>query len=158
YVRATAPELAGKYLEQARRTLRHAYDHDVRDPGLLAAMGLCEVDAGDDRAARDFLESAARLGPVRPRADYELARLRLVEAEADPGGRNARLGVEQVARIFTPLFAARAQEPQQPEVYELIAQVWSRAAFTPTRGHLDVLEDGVRLFPRRVSLVYRAAA
>jgi hypothetical protein len=52
----------------------------------------------------------------------------------------------------------REQPPPLPEVYDLIAQVWERAAFQPTRGHLDVLEDGVRLFPRRSGLIYRAAA
>lgn len=158
FVRRQFPELAGKYLEQARRTLRHAYDRDVRDPRLLAVLGLCECDAGDDQAAREFLEAAARLGPLRPRAGYELARLRLAEASAHPAREDGRLSATQVAEIFTPLFAARDQAPPIPEIYDLIAQVWSRAAFRPTRGHLDVLEDGVRLFPRRSALVYQAAA
>ncbi len=157
FVRKRTPELAGKYLEQARRTLRHAYDRDVRDPRLLATMGLCECDAGDDAAARGFLESAARLGPLRPRAGYELARLRFAEADVHPEGAAGRLSAGQVANIFTPLFAAREQAPPIPEIYELIAQVWSRSAFQPTRAHLAVLEDGVWLFPRRGSLIYRTA-
>ena len=157
FVRQQTPELAGKYLEQARRTLRHAYDREVRDPRLLATMGLCECDAGDDAAAREFLESAARLGPLRPRAGYELARLRFAEADAHPEGAAGRISATQVAQVFTPLFAVREQAPAIPEIYELIAQVWSRSAFQPTRAHLDVLEDGVRLFPRRGSLIYRTA-
>src|ERR1019366_9231312 len=32
YVKAHFPSLAPKYLEQARRTLRRAYDHGSRDP------------------------------------------------------------------------------------------------------------------------------
>ena len=36
--------------------------------------------------------------------------------------------------------------------------MWSRSAFAPTRGHLAVLEEGVRLFPRRIELVYQLAA
>jgi hypothetical protein len=157
FVRKGTPDLVEKYLEQARRTLRHAYDRDVRDPRLLAAMGLCECDAGDDTAARGFLESAARLGPLRPRAGYELARLRFAAADASPEGKDGGLSVDQVSKIFTPLFAVREQAPPMPEVYELIAQVWGRSAFRPTRGHLDVLEDGVRLFPRRTVLIYRTA-
>lgn len=156
-VRKQMPELADKYLEQARRTLRHAYDRDVRDPQLLAVLGLCECDAGDDQAARDFLEAAARLGPLRPRAGYELARLRFAEAGLHPEREGGRLSVTQMAAIFTPLFAARDQVPAIPEIYDLIAQVWARASVRPTRGHLDVLEDGVRLFPRRSALVYQAA-
>lgn len=36
--------------------------------------------------------------------------------------------------------------------------MWGRAAYQPTRRHLAVLDDGVRLFPRRSQLVYRTAA
>ena len=158
FVRARTPELTDKYLEQARRTLRHAYDNGVRDPRLLAVLGLCACDAGDTAAAREYLEAAAQLGPMRTRAGYELARLRFIAADAHPEGRAGGLSVDQVAKIFTPLFAARDQAPPLPEIYDLIAQVWSRAGCPPTRGHLDVLEDGVRLFPRRGPLVYQAAA
>ncbi len=77
YVRSKYPALTSKYLDQARRTLRRAYDRGARDPGLLEVMGLCECDAGDDASARPFLEAAARSGAVRPRAYYELARIRL---------------------------------------------------------------------------------
>jgi len=43
-------------------------------------------------------------------------------------------------------------------VYEMIGDVWSQSAVDPSRGHLAVLSEGVALFPRRASLVYRAAA
>ena len=158
FVRAHTPELTDKYLEQARRTLHRAYDRDGRDPRLLAALGLCECDAGDDAAAREFLEAAARLGPLRPRAGYELARLRLAAAAAKPEGAGDRLSVDQVKSVFTPLFAVREAAPPLPEVYELIAKVWACSAVPPTRGHLAVLDEGVRLFPRHSSLVYQTAA
>ncbi len=54
-------------------------------------------------------------------------------------------------------FAARAEEPPLPQVYEAIAEVWERAGPAPTRGHLAVIDEGVRLFPRRTELVVRAA-
>ena len=158
FVRVQAPDLAGKYLEQARRTLRHAYDLGSRDPRLLANLGLCECDAGDDGAARGYLEAAAQRGPMRARAAYELARLRFTAADAAAQGNGNRLSVEQVAEIFTPLFAVRLQPPPIPEVYELIARTWTRSAYAPTRGHLAILDEGVRLFPRRSLLVYQTAA
>jgi hypothetical protein len=158
FVKKSTPELADKYLEQARRTLRRPYDRDAREPRLLAALGLCECDAGDDFAAREFLESAARLGPLRPRAAYELARLRFAQASVNPEGEGGRLSIDQTARIFTPLFAVREQAPPLPEIYELIAQVWTHSAYRPTRNHLAVLDEGVRLFPRRSELVYQTAA
>ena len=67
------------------------------------------------------------------------------------------LSTTQIADVFTPLFAARAQSPAMPEVYDLIARVWVRSAFKPTHGHLAVLDEGVLLFPRRSTLVYATA-
>ncbi len=157
FVKNISPDLAPKYLEQARRTLRRAYDRDERDPRLLAVMGLCEVDAGNATGARDLLEAAARLGPIRPRANYELARLRFTEFRAQPAGGNGRLSVGQAADVLTLLFAARAQQPSLPEVYSLIADVWTEVASKPSRGHLAVLDEGVRLFPRRADLTLRTA-
>lgn len=157
YVKTISPELAPKYLEQARRTLKRGYDRDERDPRLLAVLGLCESDAGNDAAAREYLEAAVRIGPVRPRAQYELARLRLAEFRASPAGANGGLSVAQTADVLQPLFAARAELPPLPEVYELMAEVWGNSEAKPTRGHLAVFVEGVRFFPRRTELVFRAA-
>ncbi len=156
YVRLRYPEVAEKYVEQARRTLRRAYDHDIRDPQLLAVLGLCECDAGNDAAARPYLEQAAALNVVRPRAWYELARLRLAERLAAPA-KDGRLDATQVADVLTPLFTARKQNPPLPEVYEMIADVWQHSAYAPTKAHLGVLLEGVTLFPRRIPLLRRVA-
>jgi hypothetical protein len=158
FVRNLAPGLAEKYLEQARRTLRRAYDRDARDPRLLAVMGLCEADAGNDAEARELLEAAAAgASPLRPRANYELARLRFAAARAQPEGPDGLLGVGQTADLLRPLFAARAVAPPLPEVYDLIGEVWALCSAPPTRGHLAVLDEGIRLFPRRTPLLLRAA-
>ncbi len=157
YVKLLYPALAPKYLEQARRTLRRAYDRDERDPRLLAVMGLCEVDAGNEATAREFLEAAAAIGPIRPRANYELARLRLARARTQPAGPQGSLSISQTADILKPLFAARADHPVLPEVYDLIGEAWAASAATPTRAHLAVLDEGVRIFPRRTALVLRTA-
>lgn len=157
YVKQHAPELADKYIEQARRTLQRAYERGVRDADLLAVLGLCEVDAGAEAAAREYLETAAVLGPIRPRAWYELARLRFAELRQDATQKDGRLTANQAVTVLRPLFSARESEPPLPEVYELIADVWAHCETPPTRGHLGVLDEGVRLFPRRSSLVHRAA-
>ncbi len=157
FVQKRSPELAPKYLEQARRTLLRAYDRGDRDPGLLANLGLCECDAGDDGRAREFLEAAARRGPMRPRANYELGRLRFADLARSPAGAGGTFSAAQMSEILTPLFAARALSPAIPEVYELIAKTWSRSSIVPSRGHLAVLDEGVRFFPRRVALVYQLA-
>ena len=156
YVRTRYPELAPKYVEQARRTLLRAYDRDARDPRLLAVLGLCEVDAGNPAAALEYLEAGTLLGTMRPRALFELARLRLA-ALRPAAGPAEKLALDQLVQVLTPLFAAREQAPPLPEVYELIAEAWLNSAVAPTRAHLAVLDEGVGLFPRRDVLVLRAA-
>lgn len=160
FVKAQFPALTQKYLEQARRTLMRAYDRGSRDPRLLAVIGLCEVDAGNDVAAREFLEAAAaRTKTLRPRAGFELARLRFaaLAAGAPRAGAELRLTADEASEVRAPLFAAREQEPPLPEVYTLIADVLAACAQAPTREQFAVLEEGVRLFPRDTEFVYRTA-
>ena len=157
YVRSISPDLAPKYLEQARRTLKRGYDQDERDPRLLAVLGLCETDAGNTAAAREYFEAGARVGAMRPRAQLELARLRLAEFRTQTETTEGRLTVRQTADVLRPLFEARAGLPPLPEVYETIAAAWAASGATPTRGHLAVLAEGVRLFPRRLELLLASA-
>ena len=146
--------LAGRE-EAAHLALIAPYIHGERDPQLLAALGLHERARGDDARARKFLEAAAQARAVRARAYLELARLRLTEARAAGGG---QLNPEQMTSVLRPLFTARAQPPPLPEVYEFIADAWSRSAIAPTAANLGVLDEGVRMFPRDATLAYRDAA
>lgn len=156
YVKAQFPVLVEKYTGQARRTLQRGYERGSRDARLLAVMGLCEVEAGNDATARTWLEEAAGGGKaLRPRAAFELARLRLAEGRASRGADALTAG--QVNAVLAPLLAAREQQPPLPEVYELFAEVWRASAEPPARAQLEVLAEGVRLFPRRSELVARAA-
>jgi hypothetical protein len=59
--------------------------------------------------------------------------------------------------VLQPLFEARELQPPLPEVYELIAEAWASSTAEPTRRHLAVLDEGIRLFPLRPELVLRAA-
>ena len=158
YVRTHFPTLTTKYVEQARRTLTRAYDNGSRDAQLLAVLGLCEVDAGNDAGARAYLEDAAARAPsLRPRARYELARLRFAAAHVPSAGPAPGLTAAQASDVLAPLLATREQDPPLVEVYTLIAEVWSAASQIPTREQLSVLADGVRLFPRHSELVHRTA-
>ncbi len=141
----------------ARTALLDAYRRGAREGNLLAAFGLNELAAGEPARARKLLEAAAAGNAVRPRAYVELARLRLAEGLALPAAGNGRLSMEQTANVLEPLFAARAQIPALPEVYELIAATWGACAVAPAAPHLEVIEEGVRKFPRTPALVYRAA-
>lgn len=161
YVQAISPELVPKYREQARRTLRRGQERASSDPGVLTSLGLLELEAGNDGEARRLLEAALQDAAVsaeppllRPRAGYELGRLRLAAARAAPEAEGA-LSAGQLAEVLRPLFQAREQAPPLPEVYEAIADAWAASAAVPTRRHLAVLDEGVRLFGRRASLAVR---
>ncbi|MDI1319750.1 MAG: hypothetical protein PSW75_06085 [bacterium] len=148
--------LAG-HPDDARTTMITAYRRGERDPALLAALGLAEANGGDSAKARKFLEAAAAVKVVRPRAYVELARLRLADVRAKPEGANGKLSSKQTASVLEPLFTARSQPPALPEVYELIAETWAASASSPGPAQLAVLDEGVRLYPRNAGLVYADA-
>ena len=146
----------GGYGDAARNTLIAPYVRGERDPRLLAAIGLDEREAGEDERALKFLEAAANAKVDRARAHLELARLRFNAAKSRPGAKEDRLSEPQVAGVLTPLFAARKLRPPMAEVYLLIAETWSLSVAPPLREHLEVILEGVRIFPRDTPLLMQA--
>jgi hypothetical protein len=156
HVERRLPEAVPAYLAQARRTMHRAYDAGDRDPRLIATMGLCEVDAGNDAGARPFLESAVAAGVVRPRAYYELARLRFAELRRDAPDDKSFSPVE-LAPVFVPLHRGLQQAPPLSEACALLGQAWSRCNRAPEPGEWVDLETAARLFPRDPSVVIPVA-
>lgn len=156
YVGARQPALLQKYADQARQTLRKAYDAGERDPQLLAIMGLTEMDADNPAAAHPLLEAAVNGGVVRPRAYIELARLRFdaLRREAGPEG---KLTAAQIDALFALLRQAHRQQPPLAETYAMLAIVLSQGE-SATGEQLEVLRDGARSFPRYSALVLRIIA
>lgn len=142
---------------KARTVLVDAYRRGERDPNLLAALGLAELAADETALARKFLEAAAAAKAIRPRAYVELARLRLIDAQARPEAAGGKLNAAQVIHALEPLRVARSQPPALPETYQLIGSIWQASATPPPAAQLLLLEEGVRLFPRDSALVYQAA-
>lgn len=156
YVQRRLPQAREPYIAQARRTLRRAYDAGDRDPRLLATLGLCEVEAGNDRAAREFLEAAIAGGVVRPRAHYELARLRF----ADLPGRGVpgkRYRFAKIAPVIEPLRQAAKQAPPLPEAFALLGEAWALSELPPNAADWEDLAQGARLFARRPFVAYPIA-
>ncbi len=143
--------------EAARAALIAPYARGERDPRLLAALGLYERAAGrDDRAAK-FLEAATTAKVVRPLAYVDLARLRFDAAKNQPGGAEGKFSPVQTQGIIAPLLAARTQPPTMNELYELMAETYVRSADPAKTENLDILVEGVQLYPRRLGLVYQTA-
>jgi hypothetical protein len=156
HVQRRFPQVREPYLAQARRTLRRGYDAGDRDPRLLATMGLCEIDADNERAAREFLEPAVVGGVVRPRAYYELARVRFAELRRD-APESKLFSYTEIAPIIQPLQRALSQSPPLAETFILLADAWTRCELSPNAAEFAELESGVRLFPQRPSVTYPIA-
>ncbi|MDB6127036.1 MAG: hypothetical protein JWM35_932 [Verrucomicrobia bacterium] len=155
YVEELYPSLTAEYVEQARRTLRRSYDAGDRDPRLLAEIGLCEVDAKNDAAARPFLEAAVDAKISGPRSYYELARIRYEALLAK--NRNAKLNAADLANVLAPLHSLESHVPPLAEAYELMASAWLRSDAVVTNKDFAAVSDAVRLFPRRGRLSLSAA-
>jgi len=156
HVHRRLPEAREPYLAQARRTLHRAYDAGDRDPRLLATMGLVEVDVANDAAARPFLEGAVAGRVVRPRAYYELARIRWAELQQGVP-ENKAFSFAEIAPVFVLLRRALAQTPPLPEVYSLIAEAWSRCDTAPEAADWPEMEQGVRYFARQAGVAMPTA-
>lgn len=151
-----ALRLAGRG-DEARNSLIAPYVRGERDPRLLAALGLDELQAGHEDRALKFLEAAANAKVERARAYLELARLRLKAAKTKPAAPDGRLDPNQVSSVLSPLFTARKQQPPMAAVYMLIAETWSLSAARPQSEHLGVLIEGIRVFPRDMALLLQTS-
>ncbi|MFZ9837971.1 MAG: hypothetical protein ACO3JJ_05550, partial [Opitutaceae bacterium] len=147
----------GGHGDSARNALIAPYVRGERDPRLLAALGLDELESGRRDRARRFLEAAAQAGAVRARAHVELARLRLEEARQRPGAPEGRLSEAQVTAVLTPLFTALKQPPPLAATYGLIAETWMQSVVAPQAEHLAVVIEGLNRFPRDLALLQQAA-
>jgi hypothetical protein len=156
YVQRRLPEVREPYIAQARRTLRRAYDAGDRDPRLLATLGLCEIDAGDEANARRYLEPAVAGGVRRPRAYVELARLRFTDLRRD-APETKPFSFTELAPVITPLRQSLQQSPPLAEAAQLLGEAWARCEFPPTAAELTELETTARLFTPQPAVTFAIA-
>ncbi|MEO7413220.1 MAG: hypothetical protein ABIZ81_07670 [Opitutaceae bacterium] len=156
YVQRTQPAFAPRYIEQARRTIANAYQEGGRDPRLLAAIGLCEVDAGHAADGQRSLEQAIAAGANTPRAYHEVARFRFGQLLRDQPS-NRLFTANEIAAIVEPLRKATAFTPELPEVFGLLADAWTRCRETPPAGDVEALVHGAKSFALNPTVSYRLA-
>ncbi len=151
FVREVHPQFLPRYIGQARQTIQAAYSRGERDPSLLAAFGLAELDSGDAAAARPLLEQAIAAHLVRPRIYFEVARLRWEDlTRGAPESR--RYTPDEVEPVLHPLRRALALSPPLPEVFLLSLDVWLRCTERVSPIEFDTLAEGARLF-RRIPVI-----
>jgi hypothetical protein len=155
-VRQRHPDHVVRYSEQARRTLRRAYDDGERDPRLVASLGLCELDTGAPAVARELLENAMAAGAVRPRAAYELARLRWADlVRGQPATR--QFAADAISPVLAPLRTGLDQAPPVAEMIELWADAWARTSARPPEADVQRLLRGAQHFIAIPSVCLRVA-
>lgn len=159
FVRRRHPDFTDRYAAQALGTLHSAYTNGDRDPQLFATLGLCEIDAGNETGARDFLERAAAGGVTRPRAYYELARLRFADVTQPQANESAnRLTAAEVNAVVEPVRRGLAQKPVTAGLYSLLAETWTLSASAPPQGDWALLTEGARHFVHEPWLIHRLAS
>ena len=94
---------------------------------------------------------------VRPRVYFELARIRFAATAAQLTNVKELLSPAQVNTIFEPLRIGITQLPPIEANYRLAAEVWNHSAITLTTDEVAWFEQGLRLFPRDVTLLYEGA-
>jgi len=153
YLRARYPE--AEPLDNRHRAALRACENGNLDPRLLAAVGLCESDTGHDISARAFLESATESKVVRPRAYYELARLRYAMVRRFDGSLISAVDADWAV---APLLVAFGQSPALKDSYSLAAKIWLNSEFILTPEKLRLLNRGLELFPEDMDLLYNVAS
>jgi hypothetical protein len=151
YVRTTQPDYETDYLVETRRTFHRAYDKGARDPELIAAMGLCEAEAGAADSARVYLTEAVRNHVARPRVFVELARLGL---DAPHGAPTAESKTETEPVVL--LRQATQLEPPLKDAFDLFADTLIEAG-AAERTDLDILARGIELFANNPAFVEKLA-
>jgi hypothetical protein len=151
-VRADFHDYTSNYIQKA---LVQAYNRGVRDPRLLAVMGLFDCDLGNDSDARGYLEAAAAANVMGPRVSYELARIRYAESRPND---DSHLSESEVNHIIEPLEAGRLQSPPLREYYELATKVLAISDGALSAGQLALMNAGLRYFPRDLDLLYKVAS
>ncbi len=156
YVQRSHPEFVGSYTVQARRTLRRPYERGEHDPRLLAELGLCEIDAGDPAAGLPLLETAITANVGRPRAYYEVARLRFTELmRGQVAGRI--FSAAELAPVVEPLRRAADAAPPLPEAFGLLADAWVRSRDAMPAEDIQTITSGAKYFAMNPAVSYRLA-
>jgi hypothetical protein len=158
FVKAQDPDLVYPYVAQADQTLKGGFRKGERDPGFLAVLGLYGSDMNDPEVARPALEAAVAARAPYPRIYVELARLCLKDALAAPVGPGKKLSLGQAGAILGLLREARRLSPPQSAAYLLHALTLANGTVPPTPKDMDILEEGLRNFPRDAELAATVAA
>jgi hypothetical protein len=152
YLKTRFPE--AKPLDNRHRAAIRACEKGERDPRLRAAVGIYECDLDHDDAAQTYLEAAVEAGVVRPRAYYELARIRFAKVRKPDG---SPISAVEAGHAVAPLVAGFGQSPVLKESYALAARIWLNSEGSVASENLQLLARGPDLFPEDMDLLYKVA-
>lgn len=153
-IKGEVMRLAGQR-EEAKLALIAPYLRGEREPQLLAALGLYELEVGQQVRARKFLEAAFKAGSVRASANLALARLRWDEIRAVEG--DFRPAAAQVESVLAPLQRMATQRHRLPEIYDLAAEVVLASGAEPSPVQLGFVLEGASRNGNRPRLLHLVA-
>lgn len=150
---ATAEGAAAEsYRQKARGILVGAYAAGVRDPRLVAQLGLLEFADGHIDQASEYLESSTTAGVRLPRAHAALAFLRLAQCGAKLGD-DTPLTEQQGRHILEPALTALSLQPPLADAYAIVADIFRRRIVQPTSEQFSHLEGVVHDYPQAIPLL-----
>jgi hypothetical protein len=155
-VKEKHPQFLQRYADQARGTFARARARGEREPQLVAAAALCELEAGDLAAALPLLEEAVTAQVERPRVYYELARLRWM-ALARGAPERQLFSLDQLYPVLEPLRQGMRQLPLLPEMVLLNVDVWLRSRERISPSELGVLVSAAPWLRRYPTVGFQVA-
>ncbi len=140
------------YLDRARKTIASARQNNADSPALAAVAGLLEFEAGNVNVAHEELSNAVDAGIDRPSVLRMLARIKfdLLVAKLPEG---EFLSHDAIIPAIDLLRQAHETKPRSAAVYSDLVEIWENAGYPLAVSDVAILAEGVRSFPRNLSLV-----
>ena len=128
-------------IESARSVYHDLEDYMDKDYHFWLQRGCLELEAGDIRFARNYIEQAAGLNPMDPLVETANAHMELRSAILNPSSPGASDAADGAFERLRRLVAARPADHYVAHVFGSQALAWCRRASLVSRARLALLRE-----------------